>query len=647
MRRCQVFPPRGVSIGSLAILLLALAWPLAAQTAPPTPTFVVRNSQPGGSFLWSITAGPPGLVTVGVGGTILSSTDGVTWTNRTSGTANWLVGVTYGGNQYVAVGDNGCVVLSPDGVTWSTVNQSATTARLNNVIYAAGQYVAVGEAGTIITSPDGRNWTARSSGLTGWLRALTYVGPFPYEYQTAGAFSPDLNGTEAARFVAAGEGGTIISSTDGITWGIEGSLFGNPLLGLPPGPPNPGYDLEALITTQSSLFAAVGSNGILAFNEWFQGDGTLALDGLNPPTEYLITNPILPVDFRGFVQGASAFFATGDNGTIATLSTVTYSLGDGIWTQVPSGTTADLVGAAAVGDSVFVVGDDETILQSVQPPDSRLTNLSCRANVGTGANELITGFVVGGRGTSGSEPMLIRGSGPALAPFGVVGTLSDPELQLYATAAGPHLVSTNTGWAGDPAISSAAAAVGAFPWMDASSHDAASLPVLGEGSYTANIFGEAGDTGVALTEIYDMTPAEAAGPATPRLTNLSARSQVGTGGNILIAGFVIGGSVPKTVLIRASGPALIPLGVPGTLPDPELQVSVNVPGAPPLATNTGWAGDVRIATAAAWVGAFSWGGAATPDSAILITLPPGAYTAGVFGASGDKGVALVEVYEVE
>jgi hypothetical protein len=78
-----------------------------------------------------------------------------------------------------------------------------------------------------------------------------------------------------------------------------------------------------------------------------------------------------------------------------------------------------------------------------------------------------------------------------------------------------------------------------------------------------------------------------------------------------------------------------------------LQIYNTSSGTALLASNTGWGGDAQIATAAAWVGAFSWGVTATKDSAVLVTLPPGAYTANVSGASGDTGVALVEVYEVQ
>jgi len=270
----------------------------------------------------------------------------------------------------------------------------------------------------------------------------------------------------------------------------------------------------------------------------------------------------------------------------------------------------------------------------------RLVNISCRAAVGTGGNILIAGFVVGGAGTSGSEAVLARASGPALVPFGVTDTLPDPALQLFS---GPTLVGSNSGWSGDPSISAAAAAVNAFAWTNTASHDAAIVESLPAGAYTANVSGQSGDTGVALAEVYDNTPVGTYTPSSPRIINISARTQVGTGGNVLIAGFVIGGSTSKTVLIRASGPALIPFGVTGTLPDPMLTLNS---GSALVATNSKWGGDARIASVASTVNAFAWQFPTSNDSALLVTLPPGAYTATVQGASGDTGVALVEVYEV-
>jgi sugar lactone lactonase YvrE len=274
---------------------------------------------------------------------------------------------------------------------------------------------------------------------------------------------------------------------------------------------------------------------------------------------------------------------------------------------------------------------------------ARLVNLSCRAGVGTGGNILIVGFVSGGSGTSGTQPVLVRATGPALTAFGVTGVLPDPALTIFK---GPSSMAANTGWGTNAAqITAEDATLGAFALTDTSSKDSALyIPNLAPTGYTAQVAGASGDTGVALAEVYDATPPAGYSTTAPRLINLSARVQVGTGGSILIAGFVIGGTGSETVLVRASGPALVPFGVSGTLPDPKLEL-FNQAGTA-IASNNGWGGSSQISGASASVGAFAWASASSNDSAILITLPPGAYTAHVSGASGDTGVALVEVYEV-
>lgn len=267
----------------------------------------------------------------------------------------------------------------------------------------------------------------------------------------------------------------------------------------------------------------------------------------------------------------------------------------------------------------------------------RLTSLSTRAQVGTGGNILIAGFGVSG---SGSEPLLARASGPALVALGVTGTLADPQLQLFN---GSTVIATNNGWAGSAAIANEAAAVGTFPWSSPTSHDSALATQLGAGSYTAQVSGQSNDTGVSLAEVYDATPAGTFTASAAHLVSLSARVQVGTGGNVLIAGFAIGGNSAVTVLVRASGPALSPLGVTGVLPDPQLQL---FSGSTLIAGNFGWGGSPQISASAASAGTFPWSSATSNDSALLVTLPPGAYTAEVSGAAGDTGDALVEVYAV-
>ena len=320
-------------------------------------------------------------------------------------------------------------------------------------------------------------------------------------------------------------------------------------------------------------------------------------------------------------------------------------------TLVINGATAANAGSytcTATNTAGSMTSDAATLTVVSTSDPGRLINLSCRAEVGTGANVLIAGFAVGGAGTSGQEQLLIRASGPALIPFGVSGTLPDPMLQL-AMLSGSS-IATNSGWGGLASITNTAAAVGAFAWKDPSSKDSAILAQPGAGPYTAEVSGASGDTGVSLAEVYDATPAGTYTLSTPRLVNLSARDQVGTGSNVLIAGFVVGGSTARTVLLRASGPAIAaaPFNVPGTLPDPELQLyqSNGSETSILLDSNSGWGGNAQIASTATTVGAFSWNSATSADSALLVTLPPGAYTAQVSGATGDTGVALVEVYEV-
>lgn len=127
------------------------------------------------------------------------------------------------------------------------------------------------------------------------------------------------------------------------------------------------------------------------------------------------------------------------------------------------------------------------------------------------------------------------------------------------------------------------------------------------------------------------------------LRNLSTRGQVGTGANILIAGFVVGGTSPKQVLVRAVGPALGAFGVTGALADPLLEI---FGGSTRIASNDNWTGDPAIQTAAGQAGAFPLA-LGSLDSVVLLTLPPGAYTAQVSGVGGRTGVALLELYDVD
>jgi hypothetical protein len=190
-------------------------------------------------------------------------------------------------------------------------------------------------------------------------------------------------------------------------------------------------------------------------------------------------------------------------------------------------------------------------------------------------------------------------------------------------------------------VTAADLATFAFPLLPGSA-DAALVDALAQGAYSVQVSGSG--PGKALTEVYDATAPGSYGPTSPRLVNLSCNDQIAADGS-LTAGFTIGGATGRTVLIRASGPTLqANFGVAGAMTDPQL-VLYNGSQAV-LATNAGWIGDPQIAAAAASVSAFPFVSSSSLDSAVLITLAPGTYTAVVSSASGGGGIVLEEIYEI-
>ncbi len=273
--------------------------------------------------------------------------------------------------------------------------------------------------------------------------------------------------------------------------------------------------------------------------------------------------------------------------------------------------------------------NSETLVQS----STRLTNLSVRATAGSGDQSLIVGFVIGGAGT---KQILVRGIGPALAQFGVGGSLADPSLSLFNSAG--SRIGSNDNWGGSSTLSRSFSSVGAFS-LPTSSRDAAISMALPASACSAQITGVGGATGVSLAEVYDADDLT----ANAHFVNLSARNYVGSGDALLVVGFVITGNTSNTVLIRGIGPTLTKFGVGGTLANPQLKL-FNQQGQA-IEENDDWAGTTKLSTAFEQNGAFPL----SPDSkdaALLVTLQPGVYTAQVSGVANSTGVALIEVYEV-
>ena len=256
----------------------------------------------------------------------------------------------------------------------------------------------------------------------------------------------------------------------------------------------------------------------------------------------------------------------------------------------------------------------------------KLLNISTRLRVQTGENVLIGGFILTG---AESKRVIIRAIGPTLQEAGVKDPLQDPVLELYNSAS---LITSNDNWKDTQRAE--IEATGIPPADDRESAIVVTLPANGAG-YTAIVRGKDNTTGVGLVEVYDLAP-----NANSELANISSRGFVTTGENVMIGGFFVGGGDTNTrVVLRAIGPSLANRGVSNELADPTLEL-VDRNG------NTIRANDNWRETQQAEVQATGLQPSDDRESALVVSLPAGEYTAIVRGKNDTTGVALVEVYNL-
>lgn len=314
---------------------------------------------------------------------------------------------------------------------------------------------------------------------------------------------------------------------------------------------------------------------------------------------------------------------------------------------------------------VEVMTPDQTLTSSVATltvnatatnTSTTLFNLSSRGIAGSGSETMIVGFVVAG---PRAKTVLVRSVGPSLTSYNIAGPLADPKLTLYSLKdpANPAIVATSLPkWDQDPSTATSLRdtmnRVGAFP-LAANSKDAVIVATLAPGNYSAQTSSPTGQTGVVLVEAYD---ADNPTDPTSRLSNLSTRGNVGTGENILIAGFSVQGPGAHTYLIRAVGPTLSgsPYNVSNTLYDPYLKLYSMSGAAPVLIRETDdWDSpsttQPALKTAFTQVGAFDL--TVRRESVMLVTLQPGNYSAQASGNDNEghtsvTGNAIIEIYEV-
>ncbi|HSH40232.1 MAG TPA: hypothetical protein VK993_15770 [Chthoniobacterales bacterium] len=252
-------------------------------------------------------------------------------------------------------------------------------------------------------------------------------------------------------------------------------------------------------------------------------------------------------------------------------------------------------------------------------------NISTRLNVQTGENVMIGGFIITG---NAPKKVLVRGLGTSLTQAGIVGALADPTLELIGDG---RVIASNDNW--KESQEAEIASSGVAPRSD---FESAIVRTFSPGAYTAVVRGRNNGTGVALVELYDLDQA-----ADAKLANISTRGLVQTGENVMIGGFILGGSGLETnVLVRALGPSLGDDGVAGALQDPTLEL-YDKDGSL-VAENDNWKSTQEAAIKATTIPPKR-----NEEAAILAPLRPGAYTAIVRGKNNTTGVGLVEVYNVQ
>jgi hypothetical protein len=239
----------------------------------------------------------------------------------------------------------------------------------------------------------------------------------------------------------------------------------------------------------------------------------------------------------------------------------------------------------------------------------------------------IGGFIITG---SEAKKVIIRAIGPSLAAQDVAGVLEDPTLELFDGASEP--IAFNNNWKDDQHGEIEQSTI---PPSD--DFESAIVGTLQPGNYTAIVRGSGDGTGIGLVEVYDLSQA-----APARLANISSRGFVEIGENVLIGGFIVGGSGEggARVVVRAIGPSLGNQGVEGALQDPTLQLLDS--NGSEIFANDDWKDSQQ-----AELEALNIQPSNDLESALIVTLSAGNYTAIVSGQSESTGVGLVEVYNVQ
>lgn len=461
------------------------------------------------------------------------------------------------------------------------------------------------------------------------------------------ATPPAFTGHPAAQTLPAGGTATFSATASGtptptFQWAKNGTAL--------PGATNLTYSLTGVQSPDAGLYTVVATNSAgSATSNAAQLTVTVVVTLVAPTFTTQPAAQSAPignsVTFSAAAGGSPAptFQWLKDGGPITGATSATYALASaaltdgGLYTVVATNSSGSATSTGAAL-TVTAVGPAPTDF-------GRLINLSILTNAGPGASVLTMGAVIGGAGSAGALPLVIRAVGPTLGTaFGIGGVLADPVMTLNAQGTAAP-IAVNDNWDGSVATRAAFASVGAFV-LPTNSLDCAYVPPvpgLRAGGYTVQVSSTTSATGLVIAEIYDAAGA-ARTTTTPRLINLSTLAQIDPGATLAV-GFVIGGTAPCRVLVRAVGPTLgTAFGIGGVMADPGLVLFSNDTGLQ-IGANDDWGGGPVLTNAISSVGAFALADPASLDAGLVVTLAPGAYSVRVSGKNATGGTAIVEVYE--
>jgi len=305
----------------------------------------------------------------------------------------------------------------------------------------------------------------------------------------------------------------------------------------------------------------------------------------------------------------------------------------GVFSNAPNGTRIPTVDGQG---SVVVYYDTKSVSvgqYQAEPPPAQLINISSRALLSKATDDafgdravIIGGFIVSG---SVQKEIVVRGLGPSLEKFGLDPVLPDPVLELHASDG--SVIASNDNWTENRA---GIAATGLAPEDE---REAALRTMVAPGTYTVVVKEKAGLAGHGLVEIYDLSQS-----TTSKLVNISTRGFADSN-TVLVGGVIVGGSEQGNdeVVVRALGPQLRRYGVLNALDDPTLEVRDANGGL--LGYNDNWNSNTSDT---AWISSTGLAPFNNSESAILLSLPRGSYTAIVRAKPNGGGVALVEFYDL-